>query len=140
MRITIKDILNIEPNDFKGLTKFTFLTDTNGDDQVYGFRKPENPMRENDILDGTIAPDRRGTLKFSPTPSGGYGGAPQSAAQPSLGAPDFTKLEEAVDRLTVAVNALRQAYTGSGQQEAQKRAPEPEAVAEFMGGELVDDL
>jgi hypothetical protein len=72
MQIPVNQVVNVEPNNFQGLTKTTFLSSASNNQPVYMFHQPQNAPQVGSTLDGTIAPDQRGALKFTKTPNPQY--------------------------------------------------------------------
>lgn len=76
--VKVESIGKVEPNSFNGLTKTTFLSEGR---VIYIFTKAGNEPSEGDQLDGDVAQDKAGNLKFTKTKNESYGG-PQRTAQP----------------------------------------------------------
>jgi len=129
--ITVSNIEDIEPNAFNGLDKYTFQTHEY-DQPVYAFRKPGNEIRANDILDGTVAPDKRGVMKFTPTKTGQFAASPQAAPQPA-GSPD---LLNATKELTNAIQELTRVLNDPNK----LTDMDIKTAQSILGGEVVNDL
>lgn len=63
---TIDSIIGVEKDSYLGLDKTMFTT---GGATVYMLHKPDNAPRAGDVIDGTIALDRRQNMKFTKTKS-----------------------------------------------------------------------
>lgn len=74
MQIPVNQIVNVEPNNFQGLTKTTFLSSASNNLPVYMFHQPQNAPQVGVNLDGDIKTDQRGQLKFTKTPNPQYAG------------------------------------------------------------------
>jgi hypothetical protein len=74
MQVLVSNILNVEPNNYQGLTKTTFQTSAANGQAVYAFHQPQNAIQQNQVLEGTIATDRAGKLKFTKAPNPQYAG------------------------------------------------------------------
>jgi hypothetical protein len=64
----IEEILETKPNDWQGLTRTIFTAEGQGPNAIYILTKPENAPVLGSQLEGSIAPDRGGKLKFTKTP------------------------------------------------------------------------
>ncbi len=72
MQIPVNQVVQTEPNSFNGLTKTTFLSTASQNEPVYMFTQPQNAPQVGATLDGTLARDQRGKLKFNKTPNPAY--------------------------------------------------------------------
>lgn len=81
MQIPVSNILNVEPNNYQGLTKTTFQSSAANGQAVYAFHQPQNALQPGQVLEGTIAADRAGKLKFTKTPNPQYQGNSQGNFQ-----------------------------------------------------------
>lgn len=62
LKIQVEEIGEVQPNAFNGLTKTTFMSQGK---IIYIFTKAGNDIKQGDILEGDIAPDKSGNLKFT---------------------------------------------------------------------------
>ena len=96
---TVDAVTATNENDFNGLDRTFMVIEGKS---VYLLHKPENRPHRGDVLDGTIAPDKRGNLKFTKTkkdfqPNQPPLVSPESTAKTYKADPDKMKQEYTLD-------------------------------------------